>query len=177
VQPISKREAPEVHIAPPRPAVDTDNDAGSGAASADADGASSGQPERLNVLVMFIDSLGRRHFFRRMPRSAAALQALAERGAGGKAAHKHGSGGRHGSGKHSSKQGKAAGGISALYQFFRYHVTGFHTDPNTHVMYTGSPYENQRECAAAFGPGLDSYLQHALSAVGSAGHQHALPAG
>ncbi|EFN55879.1 hypothetical protein CHLNCDRAFT_145486 [Chlorella variabilis] len=76
--------------------------------------ASGGQPERLNVLILFLDSLGRRHFFRRMPRSAAAVEAVARRGA------------------------------SSLHQFFRYHVTGFHTDPNTHVMYTGSPFENQR---------------------------------
>lgn len=42
--------------------------------------AGGGTPERLNVLVIFIDSLGRRHFFRRMPQSAAALEAVARRG-------------------------------------------------------------------------------------------------
>ncbi|KAL4451645.1 hypothetical protein ABPG75_007307 [Micractinium tetrahymenae] len=82
---------------------------GNGGGSGKADGS----PEWLNVLVIFIDSLGRRHFFRRMPRSAAALEAVARRGS------------------------------SQLHQFFRYHVVGFHTDPNSHVMYTGSPIENQ----------------------------------
>jgi hypothetical protein len=166
VQRITKREAPEAPIAPPR-AINTDT--ASDAATADAAG---GQPERLNVLVMFIDSLGRRHFFRRMPRSSAALQALAERGAGGKGAPKHGGGGKHGRG---GKQDKAAGGITALYQFFRYHVTGFHTDPNTHVMYTGSPVENQRECTAACGQEWTLYCSM-RAAAGRAGQQCALAA-
>jgi len=39
-----------------------------------------GTPERLNVMIIFIDSLGRRHFFRRMPKAAAALEAVAKRG-------------------------------------------------------------------------------------------------
>lgn len=39
--------------------------------------AAAGKPPRLNVLVLFIDSLGRRHFFRRMPKAAAALEAVA----------------------------------------------------------------------------------------------------
>lgn len=38
--------------------------------------ATAGKPPRLNVLVLFIDSLGRRHFFRRMPKAAAALEAV-----------------------------------------------------------------------------------------------------
>ncbi len=36
-----------------------------------------GKPPRLSVLVLFVDSLGRRHFFRRMPKAAAALEAVA----------------------------------------------------------------------------------------------------
>jgi hypothetical protein len=72
------------------------------AAAMDAAGASTpATAERLNVLVLFIDSLGRRHFFRRMPRSAAALE------------------------------GVASAGHASLYQFFRYHVTGFNTQPNS----------------------------------------------
>jgi hypothetical protein len=76
--------------------------------------AAAGRPPRLNVLVLFIDSLGRRHFFRRMPKAAAALEAVAR-----------------------SRR-------ASLYQFFRYHVVGFHTDPNSHVMYTGTPF-NERQ--------------------------------
>lgn len=66
---------------------DSDAAAAAGAAGGKAGGkvggsadSGDGPLERLNVLVVFIDSLGRRHFFRRMPRSAAALEAVARRG-------------------------------------------------------------------------------------------------
>ena len=49
------------------------------------------------MLILFFDSVGRRHFIRRMPEAAKALEVLA-------------------SGPDS---------ISRLYQFFRYHVTGW----------------------------------------------------
>ena len=92
----AQRAPPEPPLAPPR----TGTAPAGGEVQADQQG-QAGQPERLNVLVLFIDSLGRRHFFRRMPATAAALEGLARRDG------------------------------ASLSQFFRYHVTGFHTDPNT----------------------------------------------
>lgn len=112
VQRKTQRKAPEPPLAKPRR-----SSSGQAAGKAGA-----GEAERLNVLVLFIDSLGRRHFFRRMPRTAAALEAVARRDGSG------------------------------LHQFFRYHVVGFHTDPNTHVMYTGSPFDNpsRARCCGAW---------------------------
>ena len=57
-----------------------------------ADPAAAPGGPKLNVLVLFIDSVSRRHFFRRMGKTAAALEEIAARGA------------------------------ADVYQFFRYHT-------------------------------------------------------
>ncbi|GAB4815444.1 hypothetical protein N2152v2_002490 [Parachlorella kessleri] len=72
----------------------------------------SGAGAKLNIVFLFVDSVSRRHFFRRMPRTAAALEGIAKRG------------------------------TADLYQFFRYHTVGFSTDPNTHALYTGTTMEH-----------------------------------
>lgn len=112
-------------------------------ASASSEAGSVG--DRLNVLVLFIDSLSRRHLFRRLPRTTQALEALA-----------------------SGKYGRAAefiillaallscrrpvprslmatlsvplstGGASQVHQFFRHHVVGLNTATNTHPLVTGT---------------------------------------
>lgn len=65
-------------------------------------------PPKLNVLFLFMDSVSRRHFFRRLPKSVKALEEMHE------------------------------SGHSELYQFFRFHSVGFHTGPNSRAFYTGT---------------------------------------
>lgn len=57
------------------------------------------EDQPLNVLVILVDALQRRHFFRRLPKTAAALEALPA----------------------------SSGGATTLYQFFRHHIVGLNT--------------------------------------------------
>lgn len=59
----------------------------------------SAEDQPLNVLVIFIDSLQRRRFFRRLPKTVAALEGLPA----------------------------TSGGATTLYQFFRHHIVGINT--------------------------------------------------
>lgn len=139
----TQRASPNPPLAPPRGAAAPAGKEGKAAGK-------EGRPERLNVLLLFIDSLGRRHFFRRMPATAAALEALAR------------------------------GGGSTLHQFFRYNVVGFHTDPNTCVRGVGWRHRVPARAAVrrdAMQPWPTPSARHHLPAPTHTSHRHAMYTG
>lgn len=74
------------------------------------------QPAKLDVVIIFIDAVSRRGFHRRLRRSASALQEADNKG------------------------------LTRLYQFFRYSVVEFCTEPNSRAMFQGT-IERQTEVA------------------------------
>lgn len=80
-------------------------------------------PNAPNVLLLFVDSVSRRHFLRRLPRLVSHLAKFARP-------------------SHS-----AASDAPTLFEFFRYHLTHFATDENTRAIYTGSWIANTGEAA------------------------------
>jgi hypothetical protein len=76
-----------------------------------ADGA--GKQQAPNVMIIVLDAVSRLQVFRKLPLTVAALERLsAAGGSGGNASHE-------------------------LFQFFRYHITGFSTGPNTMGLFSG----------------------------------------
>jgi len=71
--------------------------------------------EKLNVLMIFIDALSRRQFFRNLPKTAKKLEII----------HKS--------------------GISHLNQFFRYGIVGKHTEANSLGLFVGLQMSNKRK--------------------------------
>jgi len=69
--------------------------------------------EKLNVLVLYIDAVSRRQFFRSLPKTVKKLESL-----------------------HTS-------GIMHLNQFFRYGVIGFNTLRNSNGLFAGMQYDNE----------------------------------
>ncbi|GBG89577.1 hypothetical protein CBR_g49366 [Chara braunii] len=64
-------------------------------------------PQQYNILVLFIDAVSHRHFYRKLPLTAEVLFQMTKKS-----------------------------GFS-LHEYFRYSLTGFNTDPNTLALYTG----------------------------------------
>ncbi|KAI1308405.1 hypothetical protein EDD11_004295 [Mortierella claussenii] len=64
-----------------------------------------------NVMVLFMDAVARRQFYRKMAKTAAVVGNL----------------------------DKSAQGGPQLHEFFRYHAVGFNTDANSRVVYTNHP--------------------------------------
>lgn len=81
VQPLQARSPPEPPLLSVQPSSSSKNGSSSGAGglpSADSGegGGYSMAPGPLNVMVFFIDCLSRRHFFRRLPATAKALEGI-----------------------------------------------------------------------------------------------------
>ncbi|KAG0222572.1 hypothetical protein BGX31_009011 [Mortierella sp. GBA43] len=76
-----------------------------GAAGAGATGQASRKP---NIMVLFMDAVSRRQFYRKLANTAAVVGGL----------------------------DKSAQGGPELHEFFRYHSVGFNTDPNSRAIYT-----------------------------------------
>ncbi|ORZ04570.1 hypothetical protein BCR41DRAFT_389926 [Lobosporangium transversale] len=66
---------------------------------------------RPNVLVLFLDAVSRRNFYRKMAKTASVIASL----------------------------DKTTQGGPQLHEFFRYHAVGFNTDANSRVVYTNYP--------------------------------------
>lgn len=79
----------------------------------------------MNTLVLFFDAVGRRHMMRRMPKTMEVLESL------------HVPTRETNGAKKNRANGLGLGDGRRLFQFFRYHVVGYNTDPNTRVLYTG----------------------------------------
>jgi len=69
---------------------------------------SDNQSQKLNVVFLFLDATSRRGFHRRLHKTVAALEAADARG------------------------------VTRLYQFFRYNVLAFCTEPNARAMFQGT---------------------------------------
>ncbi|KAG0366796.1 hypothetical protein BC939DRAFT_503740 [Gamsiella multidivaricata] len=63
-----------------------------------------------NVMVLFMDAVARRQFYRKLPKTAAVVASL----------------------------DKTTQGGPQLHEFFRYHAVGFNTDANSRVVYTNA---------------------------------------
>ncbi|EZG68904.1 putative transmembrane protein [Gregarina niphandrodes] len=70
-----------------------------------------------NILILFIDAVGRKQFFRRLTQTKAALEGM--------------------DWEATMSRSLADVSSSNLYQFFRYHSVGFNTGPNTQALFTG----------------------------------------
>ncbi|KAK3825146.1 MAG: hypothetical protein J3Q66DRAFT_327056 [Benniella sp.] len=73
-----------------------------------ADTANVKPSRKPNVMVLFMDAVSRRQFYRKLANTAAVVASL----------------------------DKSAQGGPQLHEFFRYHAIGFNTDPNSRVVYT-----------------------------------------
>ncbi|KAK5816658.1 hypothetical protein F5H01DRAFT_320674 [Linnemannia elongata] len=69
------------------------------------------KPRKPNVMVLFMDAVARRQFYRKLAKTAAVVASL----------------------------DKSAQGGPQLHEFFRYHAVGFNTDANSRVVYTNTP--------------------------------------
>lgn len=67
--------------------------------------------KKLNTLIIYMDAVSRRHFFRRFPKTTAFLSSMRDQGFSAK-----------------------------LHQFFRYHSVGITTKPNARTLFTGTQY-------------------------------------
>ncbi|KAG0324061.1 hypothetical protein BGZ99_002251 [Dissophora globulifera] len=77
-------------------------------------GAAAEKPDRKpNVMVLFMDAVARRQFYRKLAKTASVVSGL----------------------------DKSAQGGPQLHEFFRYHAVGFNTDANSRVVYTNTPYQ------------------------------------
>lgn len=87
----------------------------------------------VNALILFFDAVSRRHMLRKLPKTMEILASLHSPTA-----------------DENGKMVKAPGNDGLrLFQFFRYHVTGFNTDPNTRVMYAGDIKKDNKSVALA----------------------------
>ncbi|KAG0290543.1 hypothetical protein BGZ97_006150, partial [Linnemannia gamsii] len=77
------------------------------------------KPRKPNVMVLFMDAVARRQFYRKLAKTAAVVASL----------------------------DKSSQGGPQLHEFFRYHAVGFNTDPNSRVVYTNTP--DRQEPAAS----------------------------
>ncbi|KAF9088209.1 hypothetical protein BGX29_000392 [Mortierella sp. GBA35] len=68
-------------------------------------------PRKPNVIVLFMDAVARRQFYRKLAKTAATVASL----------------------------DKSAKGGPQLHEFFRYYAVGFNTDANSRVVYTNTP--------------------------------------
>ncbi|KAG0278358.1 hypothetical protein BGZ95_004183, partial [Linnemannia exigua] len=73
------------------------------------------KPRKPNVMVLFMDAVARRQFYRKLAKTAAVVASLDK-----------------------SVQG---GSGPQLHEFFRYHAVGFNTNANSRVIYTNTPDE------------------------------------
>ncbi|KAF9907399.1 hypothetical protein EC991_010959 [Linnemannia zychae] len=71
------------------------------------------KPRKPNVMVLFMDAVARRQFYRKLAKTAAVVANL----------------------------DKSKGGGPQLHEFFRYHAVGFNTNANSRVIYTNTPDE------------------------------------
>ncbi|CAO3572089.1 unnamed protein product [Mortierella alpina] len=72
---------------------------------------------RPNVMVMFMDAVSRRQFYRKLAKTSAVVASL----------------------------DKTAQGGPQLHEFFRYHAVGFNTDANSRAIYSNSSTSNGRD--------------------------------
>lgn len=89
----------------------------------------------VNVLVLFFDAVGRRQLIRRLPKTMEVLENL------------HSPSNDAPLKKNKETTDDRDG--SRLFQFFRYHVLGFNTDPNTRALYTGDTALNNESRSIA----------------------------
>src|SRR5690606_12576687 len=77
------------------------------------DQADHGNPfPRLNVLIVYLDAVSRRHFHRKLPQTVSFLETI--------------------------HRGEFRNNVSSVYQFFGYHALGVMTKLNLRAMYTGT---------------------------------------
>ncbi|KAF9930870.1 hypothetical protein FBU30_011159 [Linnemannia zychae] len=82
-----------------------------GITGTDNQSSSAKKPRKPNVMVLFMDAVARRQFYRKLAKTAAVVASLDK----------------------SSQNGPQ------LHEFFRYHAVGFNTDANSRVIYTNNP--------------------------------------
>ncbi|KAF9132835.1 hypothetical protein BGW39_011221 [Mortierella sp. 14UC] len=73
------------------------------------------KPRKPNVMVLFMDAVARRQFYRKLAKTAAVVASLDK----------------------SAQEGVGP----QLHEFFRYHAVGFNTNANSRVIYTNTPDE------------------------------------
>jgi hypothetical protein len=139
-----RRSRTRQHKQEQQPIVHGDDDATAAAALKEAAAEAVPLPSHLNTVVLYIDSLSRRHFFRKFPRTTALLNRIYKSKNKNERKKKKKNKGSNGATEQQTTAAAAATtSTSEIFQFFRYHAVSKTTKVNVQAMFVGAQGDAQ----------------------------------